>query len=828
MPEFRVPLSVYVLFHEECPESAALAKALFTWLRMQDDEGRSNEAGLPVWYRCRIAKEEGIEEDRAGVKKANLSPGIQWKQATLNVVVVLVSDRMVDDIAWRRALQADIVEYKRRPLEGERAPLILPVGVDDSLRRLVFLTQDTQAIAIGAPMEQGVSFSDKDPAFKRRARLLRRGVTEAIARALRTEVPVEAAGKTEAAASPGGPGEEEEPAPRPIEVFISHAKRDGRMVAESVRDRLAGHSQLKAWYDANELPPGYAWDHPMIKAVENDTAALVSVVSDAYATRFWCREEVRLARTPRRIGPAGCRVWAVRPAVGVNIGGTGERRPMAPLSNVVHIGWEGMEANGDAVEELVDRLLLEVLVSEFYRRVCLEIDRSINRDLKIVLLTFPPTPWTLARLTGDLSSGAATGSPPVLPTHIAYPGFGLRAGELLELQEIAKDLGYPHPQGGLFVTLEELIPEGPLHRSIDPSLAPPPDHPDLIAVLSAGGELKEMAAWGASTEHADDFLVRVSHRLLRRGWRLAYGGTLSGPITNITESLIDAAQTFAEESALEWYRLRIREHDERAPPAEAKRMESPPLVNYVPWPNQRHLTIRRKADLAGVCKFDEVPPDGASKAVLKELVDTLVKKKPMTRADQAKVAWLGAQALTKMRVLSAEKANLRVVVGGKVYGWSGWLPGIAEELEATLRRDAASDPKNRPYPHPFLLIGGLGGCAGELARYLQESKPKADWPSAFTLDGAIGDKRNADKLLLLLDHPDARKEAYARFQRMKDEVEHFRKHLWRLAPKDPVFKGHARPTREEFDAVLDGTSETRTLNLVATVADGIRAKGGKS
>ena len=36
-------------------------------------------------------------------------------------------------------------------------------------------------------------------------------------------------------------------------------------------------------------------------AAEAQTAVLLSVVTDAYATRYWCRQEVNLARTPREL-----------------------------------------------------------------------------------------------------------------------------------------------------------------------------------------------------------------------------------------------------------------------------------------------------------------------------------------------------------------------------------------------------------------------------------------------------------------------------------------------------------------------------------------------
>lgn len=58
------------------------------------------------------------------------------------------------------------------------------------------------------------------------------------------------------------------------------------------------------------------------------------------------------------------------------------------------------------------------------------------------------------------------------------------------------------------------------------------------------------------------------------------------------------------------------------------------------------------------------------------------------------------QALSAMRRYTAEIATARVVVGGKVFGFAGEMPGVAEEAAATLR--AAK---------PLYVAGGFGGAA---------------------------------------------------------------------------------------------------------------------
>lgn len=59
-----------------------------------------------------------------------------------------------------------------------------------------------------------------------------------------------------------------------------------------------------------------------------------------------------------------------------------------------------------------------------------------------------------------------------------------------------------------------------------------------------------------------------------------------------------------------------------------------------------------------------------------------------------------ATALSTMRTYATEISSARVVVGGKVSGFAGSMPGVAEEASATLRAGK-----------PLYVAGGFGGAA---------------------------------------------------------------------------------------------------------------------
>jgi hypothetical protein len=242
---------------------------------------------------------------------------------------------------------------------------------------------------------------------------IRRAATEVIARELRAE---------------------DSSNPPPLNVFLSHAKRDGMQIAESIRDGVRSFSQLVAWYDANDLPIGSEWVSPMVDAARKNTAAMVATVTDAYPTRPWCRKEAKLARTPARLDDksADCRVWKVQPVVAVHQPGSAWVRGVPMLEGVPRIGWNDASPSGQ-IERIVDRLVLEVLLGNVHRQVARELDqcdRSAKRP-ESCYITWVPDAWTLAALRHELERA---GLQPSSVRRIVYPGYGLTIAEIAELE----------------------------------------------------------------------------------------------------------------------------------------------------------------------------------------------------------------------------------------------------------------------------------------------------------------------------------------------------------------------------------------------------------
>jgi hypothetical protein len=74
-----------------------------------------------------------------------------------------------------------------------------------------------------------------------------------------------------------------------------------------------------------------------------------------------------------------------------------------------------------------------------------------------------------------------------------------------------------------------------------------------------------------------------------------------------------------------------------------------------------------------------------------------------------------AQGLTAMRKAMRDEAHARIVLGGRVDGYNGAMPGIAEEALLSLQ-----------VGQPLFLMGGFGGCARAVAETLGLVSP---WPT---------------------------------------------------------------------------------------------------
>ena len=75
-----------------------------------------------------------------------------------------------------------------------------------------------------------------------------------------------------------------------VRFFVSHAKRDGISLAQSLRDRVKEIRWLESFYDAWSLDPSRPWIAQLEEAVAS--SVVVALRTDNYDHRPWCQAEV--------------------------------------------------------------------------------------------------------------------------------------------------------------------------------------------------------------------------------------------------------------------------------------------------------------------------------------------------------------------------------------------------------------------------------------------------------------------------------------------------------------------------------------------------------
>jgi hypothetical protein len=228
-------------------------------------------------------------------------------------------------------------------------------------------------------------------------------------------------------------------------------------------EALKADQPIDAWVDAGDIPTG----SPFARAIEQGVqgSSLLVVLTDAYAAREWCREEILLAKEHQR------------PVVVVDAVLGCEARSFPYLGNVPRIRWNGDPQAG------IDLLLRETL--RHLHVAALLDDECQPND---VVFARPPE---LATLVGQPAG-----------TTVLYPDPPVGLGEQRRLAR----------SGVAFTTPLQRLGAGRVLTG--------------RTVALSMSESSDLAACGMDTLHLDACMTEVSRHLLIQGATLAYGGHL--------------------------------------------------------------------------------------------------------------------------------------------------------------------------------------------------------------------------------------------------------------------------------------------------------------
>ena len=234
---------------------------------------------------------------------------------------------------------------------------------------------------------------------------------------------------------------------------------------------------------------------------------------------------------------------------------------------------------------------------------------------------------------------------------------------------------------------------------------------EWIATIAISiSESPDLSLLGMSDRHLKRAMETVATYLLSFGYRLAYGGDLRRG--GFTEQLFELVSRYD----------RSQQSQER-----------PGVTDYLPWSECASISSQGYRDLSDrLGKTAEIKCLSQDGTVLERFE---FPKVPLDDKDKI------ASSLTAMRHTMLQETSARVVLGGRIEGYQGSMPGVAEEALLTLQAGK-----------PLYLLGGFGGCARDIAEALHLVDPLYN-PPRSSWDGHEAFRRfDADKLNNGLDY----------------------------------------------------------------------------
>jgi hypothetical protein len=598
-----VPVRIFVVWHPHYRKGEAVFRALYEWLGGPNRDLYRRGLGVPVHAWTSPSDEDPPDK-------------IPDQDQVLTVVVPILDGELLGRKAWRDW----VAECGSRPQSSEKSIVVLPWAVHQA-----------------AALIPGIGLLHLIGSGKCDTRQLCRRITEACVVRMRDPDQL-----------------------KPIRIFISYARKDGSAIAGEVRSALQNYGHLSVFLDEHDLQPGAQWRDGLAKELTQG-AAMFAVVTDAYASRAWCREELREFREPRRDGSSA--LWYLRPVYILDsLSGT-STRSMFEVGNAPAARWDPDRAN-----DVVDNLIREMLFAEVNRASA----KMVGERSGVQFINWVPDTWTLLQIFRSQRERQAL--------CIAYPGDGLPRIELDRLTEVFPNLS--------LVSFEELRRGGRSSAGQkdngDTDRSPRP--PVLLSVSDPSH--RDLASRGMRSFHLDDAAIRIARALLFDEFDVMYGGRARD---GFTAGFQDDSGTVVIEAR---------------------------LINYLGWPYKLALTAGQVANEFGVTRYVRVPW-------------------PAEESADHRDPWAVAESATHTR-RTIVRGDLRdldgavvprpaglIALGGQLDGFSGFLPGVAEEIAVAIEEGIA-----------VYVLGGYGGAANGVVAMMSGS-----CPDTLTIDSFMGNPK---------------------------------------------------------------------------------------
>lgn len=318
---FTNPLSVYIIWHPDYSNGQLIADYLYSVLCRDFSKPLIRSMGIPVYFRSMVT-----ESSKQPIK-------IDFSESIYTAVIALVSDEFVVDAEYGNYLENICEECNSISDKRRVYPIAISknaFNVSERLSTINFIRVVKSINDDGSTDVKGNFCNQiKSPVLHELSRLLmnmKKATDEKDSLTIST----------------------------PIKLFISHSKHDeSKLDAARFRDYINSQTQLKTFFDTNDIAYGSNFGDEIKKAANKHESALVVFQSDSYSDREWCRIEVLEAKT------AGC------PIVIVNAIEHGEKRAFPYLGNYPSIRFK------DNFLDIID-LTLEQVLFNLYTKLFLD------------------------------------------------------------------------------------------------------------------------------------------------------------------------------------------------------------------------------------------------------------------------------------------------------------------------------------------------------------------------------------------------------------------------------------------------------------------------
>lgn len=255
LDSMRPFLSLYVVWHPKFSDGHAIAEYIRKHFRRELNENIVEGTGLSVLYRSMAAPNL-------------ISPlPIEFSDSESSATIVLIDQEFIADQGW-----VDYVHYLAKETES--------LGFKHRLFP-VFINKSAMSINVD---EQGLRLFEWYGSFEEKMDKLIAQLTYEFCRMLRYYLAYSDAPENDEIALEGYL--------KKVQIFISHSKHDnnGERIAILIRSYLHENSGLQSFFDVLDIPPGVKFQQVLLHQVRS--SAMISLHSDSYSSREWCRKEI--------------------------------------------------------------------------------------------------------------------------------------------------------------------------------------------------------------------------------------------------------------------------------------------------------------------------------------------------------------------------------------------------------------------------------------------------------------------------------------------------------------------------------------------------------